>query len=419
MAHLAGPIRPSPVLVPATLAIIAVAYAAFVGWCAWRTARSAPNVRVAAVSGDGLTGSPDRIALSTGLPDPLPRVAVLVAARDEEATIGRCLDALLAQDYPAELMEIVVADDHSTDRTAAVVRRYIAQPHVLSLAGVGAEEMEEEPLAHPVVHYVRVPAPSGELCGKAHAIHTATEQTDAPVLLVTDADCEVPTGWVRGLVASLGDGVGMTGGLTQMVPGTAFDAAQSLDWAFLLGVASALTEAGQPATVMGNNIAFRREAYDDVGGYPALPFSVTEDYALFKAISESGLWRTRFPIRPETLVRTLPAPSFAQAYRQRRRWARGGMRAGRVLWAAYALAHLAHLVPLLGLLLAPAAGAAALAVKLGADALHLAAVRRRGGAGPLRLGPFLRFEVFLFAYMTTLPLTLLLAPRIRWKGRTH
>jgi cellulose synthase/poly-beta-1,6-N-acetylglucosamine synthase-like glycosyltransferase len=220
-------------------------------------------------------------------------------------------------------------------------------------------------------------------------------------------------------VADLHGDVALTGGLTLMEEQTSADTAQSLDWGFLLGVASAMTEAGLPATAMGNNLAFTREAYESVGGYPGLPFSVTEDYALFKAIAESGLWRVRFPLRPETVVRTLPARSFAHAYRQRRRWARGGMRAGPLMWGAYTLAHLAHLVPLLGLVLSPLAGLGALAVKLGADALHLRVVLNRAGGGRLRPRAFIQFEAFLFLYMSTLPVALLLAPRIRWKGRMH
>ena len=378
---------------PALLATVAVVYAAFVGWCAWRV-RTAPGEEASG-------GEPDR---ARGAGEEWPHVAVLVAARDEEASIARCLDALLAQDYPADRLQIIVADDHSTDRTAEIVQRY-ASP----LA----------PEATPRVRLVSVPDPDGPLCGKPLAIHTALGATDAPVLLVTDADCAPPEAWVRGLVGSLGPDVGLTGGLTLMEARTRFEAAQSLDWSYLLGVASALTEAGLPATAMGNNLAFRREAYDAVGGYPGLPFSVTEDYALFKAIADQGLWRVRFPLRASTRVRTLPARSFSHAYRQRRRWARGGMRAGPTLWAAYALAHLAHVVPLLGLALAPAAGLVALAVKLGADALLLSAVTSRIEGDQLRAGSFLAFEGFLFLYMTTLPLALLLAPKIRWKGRTH
>ncbi|MEX1054626.1 MAG: glycosyltransferase, partial [Rhodothermales bacterium] len=51
-------------------------------------------------------------------------VSVLVAARNEEQTLGDCLEALLGQSYPRDLYEILVADDHSTDRTADVAARY-------------------------------------------------------------------------------------------------------------------------------------------------------------------------------------------------------------------------------------------------------------------------------------------------------
>lgn len=388
---------PAPLVFVSVLAAITASYAAFIGWCAWRTARAprpAPT-------------PPER---------DLPSIAVLVAARDEEATIGRCLDALLAQDYPADRLTVVVADDHSADRTAEIVKRVEARTRRLVLAG---DDLHEEAPDVPEVRYLRVPDPEGGLRGKALAIHTAVNATDAPVLLVTDADCAPAPGWARGLVAELDDETGLVGGLTLMETETAFEQAQSLDWGLLLGAASALTEAGFPATAMGNNLAIRREAYEEVGGYPGVGFSVTEDHALFSAIAARTDWRLRFPIRPDTLVRTLPARSLGHAYRQRRRWARGGLVAGPVLWAVYVLAHLAHLIPLVALAVSPVAGVASLAVKLGADALHLGAGLRRSSGGKLRLGPFLLFEAWLFSYLTTLPVALLLAPRIRWKGRVH
>lgn len=389
------------VLVSALLAALAVAYAVFVGGCAWRIRRDCGDDSDEASGAGEHRGAPEA-------QDDVPHVAVLVAARDEEAVIARCLQALLAQDYPADRLQIVVADDHSGDRTAEIVRRAADRDARAPEASGGAR-----------VRLVSVPGSTGPLVGKPLAIHAAVQATTAPVLLVTDADCAPPPTWVRGLVASLGPDIGLTSGLTLMEAETQFGHAQSLDWSYLLGVASALTEAGFPATAMGNNLAFRREAYESVGGYPGLPFSVTEDFALFKAIADGSLWRVRFPLRASTLVRTLPARSLAHAYRQRRRWARGGMRAGPTLWAAYVLAHLAHLLPLAGLLLAPQAALVTLAVKLGADAALVSSVRKRVGAEKLRPLPFALFEGFLFLYMTTLPLALLLAPRIRWKGRVH
>ena len=53
-----------------------------------------------------------------------PFVSVVIPVRNEEAFIGRTLDGILAQDYPAERMEIIVADGMSDDRTREIVRQY-------------------------------------------------------------------------------------------------------------------------------------------------------------------------------------------------------------------------------------------------------------------------------------------------------
>jgi cellulose synthase/poly-beta-1,6-N-acetylglucosamine synthase-like glycosyltransferase len=67
----------------------------------------------------------------------LPRVTVLVPARDEEAAIARCIEHIARQDYPANRIELLVVDGASTDATArvarqAMVRLGIANGHVLS-----------------------------------------------------------------------------------------------------------------------------------------------------------------------------------------------------------------------------------------------------------------------------------------------
>ena len=53
----------------------------------------------------------------------LPRVTVVMPVKDEERYIERSLGAVLAQDYPADLMEVLVADGRSTDRTRELVER--------------------------------------------------------------------------------------------------------------------------------------------------------------------------------------------------------------------------------------------------------------------------------------------------------
>lgn len=53
--------------------------------------------------------------------EPRPFVTIAIAARESEATIGACLRAALGQDYPAELVEIIVADAMSMDATREII----------------------------------------------------------------------------------------------------------------------------------------------------------------------------------------------------------------------------------------------------------------------------------------------------------
>ena len=54
----------------------------------------------------------------------VPFVSVVIPVRNEHAFIARTLDRMLAQDYPADRMEIIVADGMSDDGTREIVRRY-------------------------------------------------------------------------------------------------------------------------------------------------------------------------------------------------------------------------------------------------------------------------------------------------------
>jgi glycosyltransferase involved in cell wall biosynthesis len=101
-------------------------------------------------------------------------VSVIVPARNAESTIGRTLAALDAQDF-AEEFEMVVVDDASTDRTAAIAER------------------------HGGVRLVRHQRPLGP--GPARNTGVATAEGD--VLAFTDADCFPTAGWVGAAVGAI------------------------------------------------------------------------------------------------------------------------------------------------------------------------------------------------------------------------
>ena len=68
------------------------------------------------------------------LPDPPPRVSVLVPARDEAATVAACVESLARQEYPH--FEVIALDDQSSDGTGAILDSLAARfPHVTALHG--------------------------------------------------------------------------------------------------------------------------------------------------------------------------------------------------------------------------------------------------------------------------------------------
>ncbi len=323
---------------------------------------------------------------------PPPRVSVLVAARNEAGTLGACLDALRKQSYPSDRFDVIVADDHSTDATAEVAERGGAR-------------------------CVRLDASDGS--GKAAALHAAYRVAAGDVLLVTDADCRPPRDWVLNLASQLDDReAGVVCGVTSVRHDGLLSRIQTLDWALLLTVAAGLSALKTPFTAMGNNMAFRREAYEAVGGYPALANSITEDYALFRAVRSRTRWNVRLVLDASLENRTEPVDALAAVFAQRRRWARGGLRAGPAAYLFYLFVWVAHASLLAALLTAPAAAVLGLVIKAAADAGLL-----RTAASHLDLGfaqtAFPIFEAYLFGYVLLVPLSLIVVPVITWRGRRY
>lgn len=101
----------------------------------------------------------------------LPVVSIIVPARNEAATIWRCVRSLLLQDYPTDY-EVIVVDDGSTDQTRAILEHLAMEPAAvgrLRLISLGEE------------------LPSG-WAGKPHALHSGASQARGTWLVFTDAD---------------------------------------------------------------------------------------------------------------------------------------------------------------------------------------------------------------------------------------
>lgn len=325
-------------------------------------------------------------------------VSVIVAARNEANTILDCLMSLAKLDYPENLIEIIIVNDRSEDETGAIIDQFTAEKTCFK--------------------NITITESISTLSGKASAISRAIEQSRGEIIFITDADCIVPSNWIKQLSRYFAEDVGIVAGFTLLRDTTGwFHPIQNLDWAYLLGVAAGAAGLGLPLTCMGNNFAFRRSAYHQIGGYQGVGFSVTEDFALLRSMSRKTDWKIRFLIDRNSLVKTRPAMNWQEFFDQRKRWAVGGRNVhwfGKLL-IMISLMSSAILVALIfsgenwGLIFGFSAFIFA------GDYLLLAAVERRLDS-QLHLALIPLYRLFFIAYSSILIFNLLLNRKVTWKG---
>lgn len=92
----------------------------------------------------------------------LPTVSIVIPMRNEERCMARCLDAVLGQTYPANLMEIIVVDGNSQDRSRQVVADYARRDARITLLSNPAGTI-------PAGLNVGIKAAQGEVIARADA----------------------------------------------------------------------------------------------------------------------------------------------------------------------------------------------------------------------------------------------------------
>jgi cellulose synthase/poly-beta-1,6-N-acetylglucosamine synthase-like glycosyltransferase len=328
----------------------------------------------------------------------LPSVTVLVCARDEESNIGACVESLGKLNYPSDKLELLVVDDKSKDRTPEILEEWKSKlPHL---------------------HVLRTGEEIANLRGKVNALTQGLDAAVGEIVLITDADCVVNPEWVNAYVANYHATTGLVASITLLEVQGFFDAIQSLDWAYLLGMASGAANLGVPLSVIGNNMSIRMDAYRDVGGYRNIPFSVTEDHALFEAIWNKSPWKVKFPISKELLVMSKATPDFKTWWRQKHRWVKGGQRLKFVGYVIFVIGLLGNLAMVTAPFLLPLRPALLIiGTKCLADLLVILPVLARTRKWFL-LKYFPVYEIYLPLFVFVMPI-MIVQKNVKWKGRVY
>jgi cellulose synthase/poly-beta-1,6-N-acetylglucosamine synthase-like glycosyltransferase len=332
---------------------------------------------------------------------------VIVAARNEEKNILRCLNSLDKLDYPEGKLEIILVDDKSTDSTGKIIDEFIC----------GIQKFKK------IVTKKEI----GRLKGKTNALANALDIASGEIILTTDADCAVSPSWVKTTASYYTNNVAAVTGFTTQVVNDNFSGMQAIDFIYLLFVASGTINLGTPISCIGNNMSYRKNAYDEVGGYENLPFSVTEDFNLLNAIWKLGKYKIIAPLDKDALVTSLPCRSLKELFRQKKRWAVGGIGVpipGYLLFIFGFAANLCMFItPFLFLIQTGflAAGSTWLYLcffKLAVDFFVLHPIHNRLGIIK-NLKYFLTFELYYIIYVTALPFVLFANRKVIWKGREY
>jgi cellulose synthase/poly-beta-1,6-N-acetylglucosamine synthase-like glycosyltransferase len=230
------------------------------------------------------------------------KVTILIAARNEENNIRFTIDDILAQDYPKELTEIIIVDDHSTDKTSEIISSYADR-------GIKLLQLKED---KPLNSY------------KKKAIAQAINLSTGELMVATDADCRMGKKWLSSVVGYYENNslVMISSPVAFFEERNLFEYMQTLEFAFLIGTGAALIGNKKASTCNGANLAYRKDIFYEVGGFSGIDdLASGDDELLLQKIAKRYPGRVGFLKNRDAIVYTHSKHTLKQFLQQRRRWA--------------------------------------------------------------------------------------------------
>jgi chlorobactene glucosyltransferase len=253
------------------------------------------------------------VAISPPPVSDAPRVALIVPARDEENNIRSCLDSLSVQDYPAGRFEVLVVDDHSADRTAAIAKALARR--------------------NPELRVLSSPPLPPHWIGKSHAcwIGACAVSREAEWLCFLDADVQAePALLASAIAAATADSLDLLSLSPRQRLGSFAERLIIPCGLHLLAFCQDLrklqSHQSDQVTATGQCMLIRRRVYEAVGGHRTIRSAICEDVALASMIKRAGGrvvlrdgrtlvasrmysgWRTLWPGLAKNLVDMLGGP---------------------------------------------------------------------------------------------------------------
>lgn len=228
-------------------------------------------------------------------------ISVIVAMRNEAASIPALLTNLLSQDYPN--YEIILVDDHSSDNTNEVVQYF--------------KSNDPE-------HAGKIKLIRNHGTGKKAALTSGVIAATGEIIATTDADVLVPPGWLSHISRAFSSEKiqFVMGGVSLQQDGTLFSDMQAIEFSSLIGTTASTAALKIPTMASGANMAYRRSAFEEVGGYhDNMHIPSGDDEFLLRKVAALHNDCVRFMNEPGAVVRTRTVSTWSEFFNQRVRWA--------------------------------------------------------------------------------------------------
>lgn len=229
------------------------------------------------------------------------KVSVLIAARNEGKNIEKLLQSLYNQTFDKENFEVIIVDDHSDDDTFGI--------------------SESFKVSHPEMSLKLLKATGS---GKKQAISQALHAADNEVVIVTDADCELPAKWIEKMLAFyIAKDLKMLLGPVLLSPAdTLFEKLQVLEHMSLIASTAGSAAIGMPVMCNGANMMYdRKSALNVEKDRTDMKLASGDDMFLMEQfIARYGSKAIGFFLSREVIVKTATMPNLKAFFRQRTRW---------------------------------------------------------------------------------------------------
>ncbi|MDX5480376.1 MAG: glycosyltransferase [Hymenobacteraceae bacterium] len=235
---------------------------------------------------------------------PVTKVSVIIPVRNEAANIVALLQDLERQNYPKELMEVIVVDDHSEDNTIEVILEY-ALGSTMSISWLSLKDH-----------------PGAKL--KKGAVQKGVEAAAGELLVLTDGDCRVGVNWLRQYACRFEQErpYFISGPVCFHHTASAFEKMQLVEFASLIGVGGASIGLKRPNMCNGANLAYTKEAFRAVGGFAGNEGVASgDDEFLLHKVHAHFPGKVSFLKSDEAIVYTEARKTLVSFLYQRVRWA--------------------------------------------------------------------------------------------------